>query len=123
MIIGLPIPDRRLGGNTRAHHMVLHRIRKEHKLLAAAATRQAMRLLEGQDRNYSGYSLEFFYAVKRRRDVDNLVFATKAYLDGVSAALGQDDSAWDLLGARIRVDKDVHPRMEIQMKRKHEHTV
>lgn len=117
LVIELPLPDRRLGGNTRVHHMALYRIRKQHKGLAGMMTKQVMLAAQDKDFNFAGYALEFFYTLNRRRDVDNLVTATKAYLDGVSAALGQDDSAWELFGAKITLEKSSHPRLEITMKK------
>ena len=97
--------------------MALHRIRKHHKALANLTAKQVMLATQDKDFTFAGYSLEFFYALKRRRDVDNLVTATKAYLDGISAALGQDDSEWELFGAKITLEKSSHPRLEITMKK------
>lgn len=37
------------------------------------------------------FNIIFFQADKRHRDLDNLLAASKAYLDGVSKALGVDD--------------------------------
>ena len=58
------------------------------------------------------YRLFFFWKDKRRHDRDNASASCKAYLDGVSDAIGQDDSEWEFDGVRFGIDRD-NPRVEI----------
>ena len=47
--------------------------------------------------SFTGYTLEFRHAMRRRRDDDNLAASCKAYRDGIADALGIDDFRLRLL--------------------------
>jgi hypothetical protein len=58
--------------------------------------------------------LYFFYPDRRRRDDDNYVARMKSGLDGISDAIGQDDSEWHNDGVRTDIDRE-NPRVEVRM--------
>ena len=110
-IIKLPIPSAELAANARIHWAQKAKLTKEH--------RRTARLLAFNDHpqkfRASSYRLVFYWPDNRRRDRDNSVGRCKAYLDGISDWLGQDDSEWNFDGVRFEVDR-VNPRLEIQFK-------
>ena len=94
LTITLPYPDRNLTPNGRVHPLALHRIRQAAESDGANCARVA---LDGQPSPFApGDTLEarvtFCPPTKRRRALDNVFSGTKAYMDGVCAALGVDDS-------------------------------
>ena len=60
------------------------------------------------------YTLHFFFADNRRRDKDNFTARMKPVLDGISDAIGHDDSEWEFNGVRFYVDKS-NPRVEVRV--------
>jgi hypothetical protein len=108
--ITLPLPDARLSPNKKVHYHVKAPITKAHRQTAAFKTNIA--LLKG-DKIYS-YRLWFFWPNKIRRDKDNASSSCKAYMDGVSDAINQDDSDFEFDGVRFAVDKE-NPRVEIRV--------
>lgn len=96
LVVRLPLPDKRLSPNARAHWAV--------KSIAARAARHDGWLATMMVRNgYESFpepsripvALHFIMPTARRRDTDNLFAGCKAYLDGVADALGVDDSRFD----------------------------
>jgi len=62
---------------------------------------------------FKSYRLRFFWETKHRHDADNAVASCKSFLDGISDAIGQDDSEWEFNGVRFELDRD-NPRLEIE---------
>jgi len=97
--INLPWPDKNLSPNARVHWAVKAKATKKARGDAHLMTKAATRGL-----TFSEYSFQFGVSVTRiysppnrnRRDKDGCDAATKAYLDGISDALGIDDSKFDL---------------------------
>jgi crossover junction endodeoxyribonuclease RusA len=109
MKIELPLPSRNLSPNSRCHWAVLAKHKREARRLAAHLT--WAQLEEGKP-NFAGYRLDFYWATARRRDRDNATASCKAYLDGISDAIEQDDSEWDFDGVRFETDRS-NPRLEV----------
>jgi len=86
------LPDPALNPNKRLHHMLLYRAKRD-------AKDEAMVLVLEQGRPSTPYdqahiTITWVAKDKRRRDIDNLFAAMKAYIDGlVHVGLIADDSA------------------------------
>ena len=59
-------------------------------------------------------TVTFFPPDKRRRDIDGLLSNLKAYLDGISDAIGVDDGGWDIFLKRGDVRKRGAVRVEME---------
>lgn len=86
-------PDKRLSPNARVHWSAKARAAKLYRKEGWAAAK-----LAGAKGNK--ISLTFNPRSNRRRDLDNLIAASKSSLDGISDAIGVDDSTFELT-ARI----------------------
>ena len=113
--VNLPWPDKKLSPNARVHHFVLARAKSKAKsaanILAFLAYREIGRphIIGPLD-----VSITFHPPDNRRRDIDNMLASNKAALDGVSAAIGVDDSRWGLSLSRGDVVKG--GRVVVQIK-------
>lgn len=94
--VELPWPDKRLSPNSRTHW----RPKAE---ATAAARKEAFVLTRNQQGAYVhledgqlAVSFTFRPPTKARRDLDNLISATKAHRDGIADALSVDDSKFRL---------------------------
>ena len=97
--IELPWPSADLNPNGRVHHMALHRARKAANRYAWGVALSLMGPLGIRPGSFAGrvqVDLVFHPMTSARRDVDNLIASMKGQLDGIAAALGIDDSAFDL---------------------------
>lgn len=115
MTITLPLPDRRIRPNGRAHHMVKHRLTKRARGRARLATLALTLARRQAPPSYLGYSIAAYFPTARLWDEDNTLAACKAYLDGIADALGVDDRGWHLMGAPAiarQIDR-ANPRVEI----------
>lgn len=94
--IQLPWPPKGLSPNDRVHHMVLYRLKKNYKnaccLAAIAAGAWKVKPILGRVK----IIFEFYPPDRRRRDLDNCIGSMKSGADGVAAALGVDDSEWEV---------------------------
>lgn len=101
--LDLPWPDRRLSPNARGHWAVTAKAKKAYRARCCGIARQAgvRALVTGKDA--LSVHLTFLPPDRRPRDWDNLVASMKAGLDGLSDALGVDDSRWRL---SFEVDRD-----------------
>lgn len=93
--IFLPWPDKRLSPNGRYHWTQLARAKKAAKrtahytaLEAGLGKLEAERLV---------VRVSFYPPDRRPRDTDNMVSSCKAFFDGISQAIGIDDSKWTLI--------------------------
>jgi Holliday junction resolvase RusA-like endonuclease len=103
LLVKLPWPARVLSPNARAHWSVVAKARKKahadaYALALAVGARNWVRCnpraLLGDRKLY--LSIDFYPPDRRRRDADNLLASMKAAFDGISAALGIDDSLFVL---------------------------
>jgi len=105
--ITLPLPSRNLSPNSQVHWSIKAKNRK-------SARRDAALLAFHQcgPQQFTGYRLDFYWPVKRRRDRDNACASAKSALDGIADAMRQDDSEWEFYGVRFSIDSE-NPRLEI----------
>lgn len=82
--IELPIPDRKLWPNGRAHHMVRARLTKRHRNAAAIQAR-AIGIAETLEEPVR-VAFRYRFATNRHRDREALVAAPKPYIDGLEDA-------------------------------------
>lgn len=81
----LPWPPKELMPNRKKQHRYTRDIRKKYKEACWALAREARFRAEHLD-------ITFHPPCGRRRDLDNLLAAMKAGLDGLALAMGVDDS-------------------------------
>ena len=94
MQITLSWPDKRLSPNARVHWATLSEVKRAARAEGFALAREAL----GRD-TITGplhVSLTFHPPTRRKADLDNMLASMKACLDGISQAVGVDDSAWEL---------------------------
>lgn len=86
MEISLPWPPRGLWPNHRHHWAAMARAKRSYKAAAWALTKEAGAV--------PGVNLAMTFCPpdNRRRDLDNMIAAMKAGIDGISSAIGIDDS-------------------------------
>ena len=63
---------------------------------------------EAGERKITDYQIHFTFPDNRRRDLDNFTGRCKAYLDGISDATQQDDSAWGMKAPTREVKKGIN---------------
>lgn len=99
-LVHLPWPPRELSPNVRSHWAKLAKAKKAYRTTCRwmAVEQAAVHKLQTTDgaRGRLRLHLLFVPPTRARRDVDNLVAAMKAGLDGLADALGMDDSLWAL---------------------------
>jgi len=88
MIVTLPWPNRVLSPNAREHWRNVARVKKAARLDAYWLTVAAY---DGETFQAPTVAMEFCPPDNRRRDLDNMIAAMKAGLDGISQAIGVDD--------------------------------
>jgi len=91
MTVTLGWPSRALSPNARTHWATLARARKDARKEGYIAARSA-----GVLAGVSSVCIQvtFIPPDARRRDLDNLIASLKPHLDGISDAIGIDDSRW-----------------------------
>lgn len=90
----IPYPSKDLSPNSRGHWSKLARARKKAKQEAYYLALEAgVKRIEADRVNVK---VTFFPPDNRRRDIDNAISSCKAILDGISLALGVDDSKFNL---------------------------
>jgi crossover junction endodeoxyribonuclease RusA len=92
--ITLPWPDRRLHPNARCHWNAKAFQTKTARNNAAWATRAAG--ITKLDLASLKATITFHPPDNRRRDLDGMLSSLKPSLDGISDAIGVDDSSWEL---------------------------
>ena len=109
----LPWPPAKLSPNARLHFMALAREKKQYRRACwATALQQGAKRIEAERLSVH---LTFVPPNRRARDEDNLVASMKSGLDGLSDAIGVDDSCWKLthdvahgeVGGMVRVRVEV----------------
>ena len=105
--ITLPLPSAKLSANARVHRMAKAAITKRHRQSAAHFAFQQIDRVP-----MAGYKLVFYWPNKIRRDKRNAAERCKAYEDGISDYLGQDDSQWEFYGVEFGEPDKANPRVE-----------
>jgi len=93
-VIRLPWPDKSMWPNSRKDRRGVAPTRRQYRSDGAKATWAAGFRKVRWERAH--LLVTFCPPDRRKRDLDNMLAAIKSGLDGVSDALGVDDSAWDL---------------------------
>ena len=91
-MIELPFPPNNLSPNARCHWAVKAKSFKAYKFECSVLLRPYGKQLSGRD----SFELCFCPPDRRRRDLDNMLSATKAALDALSGVCGVDDSRFKL---------------------------
>lgn len=109
MIVTYPWMPKELNPNARVHWATLAKKKKEYKEACWALTKEAKLPIVNGERAL--LEIKFFKPNKMRRDLDNCLAAFKAGLDGISQAIGLDDSRFllaievaDEIGGYVKVN-------------------
>jgi crossover junction endodeoxyribonuclease RusA len=97
MMIELPWPSSELSQNARTHHAVKARAVKKARNDAFWLTK-AVNDGSLKDAETLRVMINIFPPDYRKRDLDNILAALKPSFDGISDALGIDDSKWQEMG-------------------------
>jgi crossover junction endodeoxyribonuclease RusA len=95
-MIELPFPPSKLSPNGRHHWAVRARAFKTYKTQCAMLLSQFRRELSGRN----SFELRFIPPDRHRRDIDNMLAASKAAIDALSEICGVDDSQFQLTISR-----------------------
>ena len=111
MVVDLPWPGRDLQPNSRCHWT-----RKRRATKAAREGAQWLSCHLGPiEADRLNVTLIFYPPDNRRRDLDNMLAASKALIDGVAQSLEVDDSKWAISLRRGDVVKNGMVRFEIEV--------
>ncbi len=109
----LPWPDRRLNPNARHHWAQLARAKKSARRTAYYTALEAG--LGKIDASTINVRVAFYPPDRRPRDTDNMIASCKAYFDGLSEAIGVDDSKWELtISPRGPVERHGMVKVELE---------
>lgn len=101
LTITLPWPHKDLSPNARVHHFALARRKKAYR---TGAGWEAVQVFNAAGRPMVvgpvTAEITFHPPNNRRRDLDNMLASIKAGIDGVSEAIGCDDSKWRMVIAK-----------------------
>lgn len=111
-MIVLPWPHKDLSPNARVHRMAKAKVAKEYRA-ACCWLVKAERINDLEAPLH--IRITFCPPDRRRRDLDNMLAALKAGLDGVSDAIGVDDVHWSL--SMYRADPTPDGAVVIQIER------
>jgi crossover junction endodeoxyribonuclease RusA len=101
LVVELPFPPAGLNPNQKngKHWSSTHAAKKQYLADCFILTKQAMGNWKAPEGSFA-LNITFVQPDKRRRDRDNLLAAMKSGLDGISQALGIDDSNFEALTIR-----------------------
>lgn len=109
----LPWPSRKLSPNFRGHWGVIARAKKAAKRTAYYTALEAG--LGKIDAERINVRVSFYPPDRRLRDTDNAIASCKALFDGLSQAIGIDDSKWELtISPRGPIEKNGLVKVELQ---------
>jgi crossover junction endodeoxyribonuclease RusA len=97
MTVTLGWPSRALSPNARTHWATLARAKKAARVEGFCFAMSTLRLMKPwflKDAKDVSIQVTFIPPNARRRDLDNLIASIKPHLDGISDAIGIDDSRW-----------------------------
>lgn len=89
-MIVLPWPPKELNPNSRVHHHVLAKYKKQYKEVCWALTKESKVLPPDTPKIH--LNILFVPPNRQRRDLDNCLAAMKAGIDGLASAWGIDDN-------------------------------
>jgi crossover junction endodeoxyribonuclease RusA len=89
-VIVLPWPPKELNPNSRVHHQVLAKHKKQYKEVCWALVKESKVLPPDTPKIHLG--ILFVPPNRQRRDLDNCLAAMKAGIDGLASAWGIDDN-------------------------------
>ena len=89
----MPWPCSELSPNARVHWSKKATAAKHYRVLAHLLTRKALGLVRLKS---ARVVIEFYPPDNRRRDLDNMLASMKPAIDGIAAAIGVDDSKWEI---------------------------
>lgn len=117
--VSLPLPDRCLSPNARAHWAVRSKAAKRQHAVAYCETAETVKDGTIGNRRLTidqtfGVRCRWFFRDRRRRDADNLLASMKHAFDGIAEALGVDDRTFVHWPAVIGYDRD-RPRVEVSV--------
>ncbi len=101
LAITLSYPNSRLSANRKCNFGHLAQLRREQKQEAFVMAKNAGWHGARADK---GLVITFCVPDRRKRDVDNLLSMFKGGIDGISQAMGQDDSIFDDIRIKKRFD-------------------
>ena len=94
-MITLPFPPRVLHPNARPNHFVKAKAAKAYRAHAFYAAKAAG--VKKADKGQSAHvDITFHPPNRRKHDLDGLLSSLKSGLDGISDAIGIDDSLWSI---------------------------
>lgn len=106
-------PDKKLSPNARVHWSALAKAKKKAKSDAYCLALEAG--LGKIDADTVSVKLTFYPPSKRRYDSDNLLAQHKAAIDGISQAIGTDDSKFQItFGMAGVIEKDGMVKIELE---------
>ena len=108
MRITIPgLPPRDASPNARVHYMKLANVKRNQKDLMIASVLELMPMdRPNEPWEKAHLTITFRASDKRRRDIDNLLSASKAYVDGLVAAGVIIDDSSDNLSFSLYYEKD-----------------
>jgi Holliday junction resolvase RusA-like endonuclease len=108
MRITIPgLPPRDASPNARVHYMKLANVKRNQKDLMIASVLELMPMdRPNEPWEKAHLTITFRASDKRRRDIDNLLSASKAYVDGLVAAGVIIDDSSDNLSYSLYYEKD-----------------
>ncbi len=113
--ISLAWPPSELLPNSRVHWAVRARKAKNARTVAAWTAREAgIRPGDPDIPQALKVTAVFSPPDNRRRDVDGMLSSIKSYLDGISDAIGIDDSKWEIAMRREPKTKGGSVRIELE---------
>jgi len=113
--IHFPWPSNKLSPNARLHFMAVARVKKRAKADAHYLAKNQLRLMLPIRAEVINVTCEFFPPRNANYDDDGLLSRMKASLDGISEAIGIDDSKFRMKGARRgHVVKDGCVKVELE---------
>lgn len=113
--VTLPWPDRALSPNSREHWARKAKAVKQARITAGWCAREAgIRHGDFDIPNALKVTVAFAAPSKRRVDADNLLASLKAALDGISDAIGVDDSKFEIAIRREPPVKGGLVRIELE---------
>jgi len=108
MRITIPgLPPRDASPNARVHYMKLANVKRNMKdVMIASVLEMPSMDRPGEPLEKAHLTITFRASDKRRRDIDNLLSASKAYVDGLVAAGVIVDDSSDNLSYSLYYEKD-----------------
>ena len=106
-------PDRKLSPNARHHWSVIARAKKAAKRTAYYTVLEAG--IGKIDAETINVRVSFYPPDRRPRDTDNMIASCKAVFDGLSQAIGIDDSRWNLsISPRGPIEKNGLVKVQLE---------